>query len=210
MARGKHLWIAEADDLADPRFLSASVSASDESTALCFSDSVQVGTDDEMLARSYDYYYNEVDSDLFQQDFQLDGEKFIRSALAERNVILNVSSVLWSRATLASALDRVGGELEEYRLVGDWRLYLEALGQEGASISYVSEALNVHRRHPTSVTHAMDPEKHFGEVIAMHECALTIIGAVSDAEQRQNSYAQTLRVQFGLDEAGNAPLDRAA
>ena len=210
LARGKHLWIAEADDLADPQFLAETVSACTDSTVLCFTDSVQIGTDDEVLANSYDYYYKEVDSELFQQDFQLDGESFVRRALAERNVILNVSSVLWRRASLASALDRVGGELEDYRLVGDWRLYLEVLGQQGASISYVSEALNVHRRHPTSVTHAMDPERHIREVLAMHASALKLVGAASETEQRQKDYAQTLRTQFGLADQEETPLGRAA
>ena len=49
--------------------------------------------------------------------------EFARRFLAERNLILNASAVLWRRTALLAALERCGGELDRYRLAGDWRLY---------------------------------------------------------------------------------------
>ena len=207
LARGEHLWIAEADDLADSCFIQETVLASGDDTALCFTDSRQIGTDDELLATSYDYYYREVDKSLFGQDFKLAGSEFIARALAERNVILNVSSVLWRRAALESAMGSVGDDLASYKLVGDWCLYLEALSADKAQVSYVSASLNVHRRHPTSVTHALDAQRHLDEVLKMHERVRSLISADKPLQQRLEAYADTLRTQFGLDDA---PEQRAA
>jgi len=70
----------EADDLASPEFLSASVLQHKENTALSFTDSVQIDTDDKTLADSYFYYYKDVDSALFSRSFSLPGDSFVNRA----------------------------------------------------------------------------------------------------------------------------------
>ena len=101
----------------------------------------------------------------------------------------------------------VGDDLASYKLVGDWCLYLEALSADKAQVSYVSASLNVHRRHPTSVTHALDAQRHLDEVLKMHERVRSLISADKPLQQRLEAYADTLRTQFGLDDA---PEQRAA
>ena len=53
-------------------------------------------------------------------------------------------------------------------MAGDWRLYLEALALPGAKVAYEAEPLNVHRRHATSVTHALDADRHVDEIARCH------------------------------------------
>jgi hypothetical protein len=91
----------------------------------------------------------------------------------------------------------VGKELTDYSLVGDWRLYLESLDNLDCSVAYVDRALNVHRRHATSVTHALDLQQHFDEILAMHSCALGIVDHV-DIQRKQSKYESELRTQFKL------------
>ena len=206
LARGEFVWIAEADDLANERFLARSLAACGPDTLMSFTDSVQIGTEGERLAASYDYYYRTVDGALFERDFSLEGPEFVRRVLAERNVILNVSAVLWRRDALESALGNVGAGLARMRLVGDWRLYLEALGLPGARIAYVAEALNTHRRHASSVTGSLDVARHLEEIEAMHAHARLAFGTDAGLDVRVSAYVAELREQFGL---GAAPAPAA-
>lgn len=197
LSSGSHIWIAEADDLAKPEFLSRSIASFQHNTSFSFSDSEQIDGNDAFLAESYDYYFKEVDKDLFQTSFNMDGREFVNRALSVRNVILNVSSVLWDREHLSDTLHSLGKELTEYSLVGDWRIYLASLDNPDRSVAYVSESLNVHRRHASSVTRALDLQHHLNEVLAMHKCALEIIDR-SEIRQNQSEYELELRNQFNL------------
>jgi len=53
LVRGDLVWIAEADDWANSEFLKASVAQHTDDTALSFTDSNQIDTDDNLLAPSY-------------------------------------------------------------------------------------------------------------------------------------------------------------
>ena len=203
MVRGDLVWIAEADDWADPEFLTASVSSHGAKTAFSFTDSVQIDTDDKVLAESYFYYYKDVDATLFSQDFSINGDEFVARAMAVKNVVMNVSSVLWNRDVLQHGLEELGGELTSYKLVGDWRLYLQASLMPGCHVAYINQPLNTHRRHAQSVTHALDHELHFAEIQAMHRVvmdALPVNDRVKNGLQTDiDDYVSQLRVQFGLD-----------
>jgi len=202
MVRGDLIWIAEADDLADPDFLMASVGEHRQNVALSFTDSAQIDSHDKALANSYSYYYNEVDDSLFRTSFTIPGDEFVKRAMAVRNVIMNVSSVVWNRQSLQSALDALGDDLHDYKLVGDWRLYLEVLLRSNKDVTYVNRALNIHRRHPDSVTHALDLKQHLTEIQAMHQVVSESL-VTSDASREQlreemDKYVDELTTQFGL------------
>lgn len=172
LANGELLWIAEADDSAKPQLLSVLSEAFTENTALAFCDSVQIGGSGEHLSNSYQHYYASADPSLFLRDFNLDGQDFVVRVMAVRNVIMNVSSVLWDKSTLLACFDSIADELPNYQLVGDWRVYLEMLNMTDASVAFVADALNIHRRHNTSVTQTLDTEQHMNEISAMHRHVL--------------------------------------
>ena len=198
LCRGDYVWIAEADDLSDPLFISESLAAFDESTALSFTDSIQIGSDNELLAQSYNYYYRQVDEDLFSTDFRLNGPDFVKRVMSVRNVIMNVSSVIWRSEVLATALNEIGDELPDYKLVGDWRLYLEVLMCNKNSIAYLTSPLNTHRRHQKSVTHSLDHAAHLSEIQAMHLLVSELMPADTDMQDEMQAYINELRKQFKL------------
>jgi len=167
-ARAKHLWIAEADDSAAPEFLSALSAEFSDNTAMAFCDSKQIGINGEHLSHSYQHYFAKVDARLFSSNFNLDGREFAARAMAVRNVIMNVSGVLWNKATLAQCFDSIADELGSYHLAGDWRIYLEMLNLDNVSIAFVAKALNTHRRHAASVTGELEARQHVEEIAAMH------------------------------------------
>ena len=218
LVRGDLVWIAEADDWANPEFLKASVAKHTDNTALSFTDSNQIDTDNNLLAPSYSYYYDTVDASLFSRSFAMRGDAFVTRAMAVKNVIMNVSSVLWNRDDLEEGLEALGDDLTSYKLVGDWRLYLQALLTEGREVAYIHRALNTHRRHAESVTHALDHEKHLAEIQMMHQ---VVLENMSDNDPSRATlegdiaeYVDELRVQFGLssedDSAGDSEVERVA
>ena len=207
LCRGDTVWIAEADDLAAPTFLSRSLNAFKADTCFSFTDSAQIDGKGKQLAASYDYYYKLAHTDLFEQSFVLEGRDFVQQAMAVRNVIMNVSAVVWDHGYLQDTLNQVDDELMEYALVGDWRLYLACLDASDKSVSFVAESLNVHRRHATSVTHALDLQHHLDEILAMHQCAIDIVSSDTSSAgslaarhilSAQGRYESELRKQFKL------------
>jgi len=202
-SRGDYVWIAEADDLAEPEFIARSLEAFNENTALSFTNSKQIDTEDKVLATDYNYYYRLVDETLFQNDFRLEGEEFIRRAISIRNVIMNVSSVLWRQEILNESLDAIGDSLYDLSLVGDWRIYLEALGKKGRSVSYIADSLNVHRRHEGGVTQSLDAQAHLQEVKGIH----ALIAKLTDSDHTvitdMEYYIDELRTQFSKKSVNN-------
>ncbi|MBX2838306.1 MAG: glycoside hydrolase family 99-like domain-containing protein [Gammaproteobacteria bacterium] len=196
--RGDIVWIAEADDLSQPDFIARSLELFDDETVLSFSNSKQIGTDNEELAKDYNYYYRQVDPSLFHSDFRLNGKDFIQRAMSVRNVIMNVSSVLWSREALNTALETVGDDLFDMKLVGDWRLYLEVLSQSDANVAYVSDSLNTHRRHQESVTHSLDRTAHLNEIKRMHRLVNDLVESDFTIVQEMEAYVDELMEQFEL------------
>lgn len=197
-ATGDYVWIAEADDLADPQFLSSLVRLmhSDPKIELAFSDSRSIDADGAPVFASYKPYFSSIEPGALSRDEVFQGAAFAKRYLSVKNTILNVSSVLWRRDALTRTLQTCEKELSEFRMAGDWRIYLECLTNPAAMVAYVAEPLNVHRRHAQSVTHSLKAEKHVDEIMAIHRivrAALKIPKKIVDA---QTAYASEVRDQL--------------
>jgi glycosyltransferase involved in cell wall biosynthesis len=184
MATGDYVWIAEADDLADPALVQRLVARMQAAgSAIGFCDSRQIDGEDRPLGDSYRPYMNETGD--FDLPLDLTGEAFLHR-LAIKNVILNVSAVVFRRDALLAALDTVGEALQGYGVAGDWRLYTEICAA-GGGVSWLPDPLNTHRRHATSVTHALKTERHLNEIAAMQRYIADMIpldAATRDAQVR--------------------------
>ncbi|OYX27214.1 MAG: hypothetical protein B7Z10_00890 [Rhodobacterales bacterium 32-66-7] len=169
-AKGDYVWIAEADDLADPSFVARLVDRMQlAGSVLGFTDSRQMDETGTPLGASYRPYMNEIEPGLFDRPFDMDGREFLSRFLAVKNVILNVSGVIAHRQTLLDAFASVGDELYGFKVAGDWRLYAEICVREGSTVSWLPEPLNSHRRHKLSVTQALDVDRHLAEIERMQE-----------------------------------------
>src|SRR5262249_17490503 len=157
-----YLWIAEADDEADPDFLAtlAERLGGVPDVSLAFWDSRSVEAAGAPGWGGYGDCYRAGGARELRRDGDFPGGAFARRFLAERNLILNASAVLWRRSELLAALDRCGEELARYRMAGDWRLYVELLAASEGHVAYVASPLNVHRRHAASVTHRLTGKRH--------------------------------------------------
>ena len=199
MASGEFVWIAEADDLSDPAFLGTLLEPllRDPTIALAFSDSRAIDMDGALLGASYKSYFAEVEPGALSVSGVFGGREFVTRFLALRNLILNVSSVVWRRSVLIRTLDECQSELCDYRMAGDWRLYLQALLEPDAKIAYEAAPLNVHRRHAQSVTHALSAERHMSEIERVHHIAATLFGLSASVLHKQTLYQASVRLQLG-------------
>lgn len=184
-ARGDWVWIAEADDQAEPALLATLAArlatAPDVVMALCDSRSIDAAGDG--IWPDYQGYYASNGAGALAQDGLFPARDFAARFLRERNLILNASAVLWRRTALLEALRRCTTELEAYRMAGDWRLYLEVLGHSDGQVAWVAQPLNIHRRHAASVTGSLAPDAHLAEIARAQTAARKILGG---AESRQD------------------------
>jgi hypothetical protein len=168
LSTAEFIWIAKADDLSEPSFLSGLVAlmAADPSISMGFCDSKFL--DEAALHTGYKPFLSIVEPDATSRSEVFDGYEFISRFLSIKNLIPNVSSVLWRRDALMRALAGCQTELDHYHVVGDWRIYLECLSAPGAKLAFVSEPLNIYRPHPGGVTNSMDARQHLDEISDIH------------------------------------------
>lgn len=197
--RGELVWVAEADDISAPTFLATVVEAlSEGNAAFAFCDSWQLDEKGRRIGESYSSYCNDGrDDGRFNRDFVLPGGQFVSEHLSVKNTILNASAVVWRREALADALDAVGDSLDGYRVAGDWRLYVQA-GLASQAVAYVGRALNGHRRHGASVTHALDKERHLGEIVRIHHILEEAVTLDPSIIRAMRDYEAEVAAQFGL------------
>jgi glycosyltransferase involved in cell wall biosynthesis len=190
IATGDWIWIAEADDLCSPLMLArlAAAVAAARDPVLAFCDSRAIDEAGQTLSADYKSYYARTAPGLLAVDGVFEGAPFLRSHLAERNLILNVSAVLWRRSALLLALRRCETDLKRLRLAGDWRIYAEILAREGAQVAYVAAPLNHHRRHAQSVTARLSQTAHAAEIAYMHGVMARLVDADPALHQRQRRY----------------------
>lgn len=164
LAKGDLLWIAEADDSSTPEFLRDLASVMDQRTKLAFCDSSQVDSAGKKLGESYGFYFKDLSSNPMESSFSMEGPEFVRTTLAVKNVILNVSSALFDRATLLELFAESGDMIRSFKVAGDWFIYTALLSNPAAQVAYVHKSNNVHRRHASSVTHALARQRHLDEI----------------------------------------------
>jgi hypothetical protein len=165
MAEGEWLWIAEADDVAEPDFLSrlAWIATRQDNICFAFCDSRAIDEEGSQLWGDHKDYYRAEGAPL-EKSAVFQGQEFARRFLSVKNLLVNVSAVLWRREALISALDELMPSLRNMTLAADWKLYLHMLTRPNARVAYEAAALNGHRRHSRSVTRTVEPSKHLREI----------------------------------------------
>lgn len=192
IARGDLVWIAEADDLADQKFLERLIPFfNDPQVVLAFSQSKQIDENDKILANDYLSYTNDI-GDYWQEDYIIDGKEEIKRALCVKNTIPNVSGVLFRRNHLIQALNSAKEEMVKLKVAGDWALYLHlaTLGR----YAFKAESLNMHRRHVQSVTKITN---HLDEVVEVQRLARKLVYIEPGQKNKQLIYVENLNEHFG-------------
>jgi hypothetical protein len=159
------------------------------------------------VSASYKSYYSTVAPGALSRTGIFEAHEFVQRFLSIKNLILNVSAVVWRRRALLWAIDACRADLGNFRMAGDWRLYLQVLTAKGARVGYCSEPLNTHRRHAASVTHVLDPDRHVAEIAACHAFANSTFELNTELRQAQGNYLSEVKAQLGATSPLASPIE---
>ena len=208
LARGDLVWIAEADDLSEPDFLVRVAAAmSDPAVVMAYAQSKQIDITGRVCAENYFDYTRDVSEERWCKSYRTRGEEEIRTCLAVKNTLPNASAVLFRRSALRAALDRDLETICTYRIAGDWLTYLAVL--ERGDVAFVSESLNRHRRHVSSVTLSANAKSHLAEILRVQQWVARRYAPPSDSLRKAETYVRQLASYFQLDEADLAEVEAA-
>ena len=189
MARGDLVWIAEADDLADPGFLAALVGHfDDDAVVMAYSQSRSIDAEGTIITGDYLADLASIDPVRWTRSWVRPGSEELAESLAIRNTIANVSATLMDREALRAALDDLGDEIGDYRAAGDYAVYARLLTR--GLLAFEAGPLNSHRLHERSVTSGSYGRRTIEEVARVqHEIRARVtvspqVRAMADAHLR--------------------------
>lgn len=145
LARGRYVWIAEADDLAETTFLETCVALCEagKNVSFCFAGSKIVTETDAVSEKDINHWKHS--GGLRAACF--DGPQYARHNLYWKNYVINASAVLFSRE---AALRLAQSPFLAMRSCGDYLFWFE-MAMQGKVIE-VYETLNRFRQHAGKVT----------------------------------------------------------
>lgn len=175
LATAPYVWIAEADDAAEPELLARLLAVLEAHPQVGLVHCGFRRVDD--AGRALDdstTWWAEVDPARWRRDFVAPGREEL-GFLRQRNVIGNASGVVFRRALY----DAVGGADEGYRLCADWDLWIRMLAR--SDVGFVAAPLNVWRWHAGSVR-----ERSLPGAVEVREAdrVLATLGAVTGEDAR--------------------------
>jgi glycosyltransferase involved in cell wall biosynthesis len=174
MAKGSFIWIAEGDDSSESLFLETLLPAFNQpKVGLAFCASNRIGDSDEMISEFYlvnGHYENlGFKKERWFFDYTSNGIDEIRSAMAIRNTIPNVSAVLFRKEAFK---DVDFTYCDQLKVAGDWYIYVMIL--KNHELFYSREHLNIHRVHSDSIVarNKKMAEKTIPDYFEMHKLIL--------------------------------------
>jgi len=143
-ATGDYIWIAEADDSADPRFLETAMQKmeNNKNIVLFYSDSARMNQNNVRTAKTSQDWCDIWREHRWDNDFENNGESEIKDFLSANNTIVNVSGVVWKKIP---ELNDIFEEAKDFKIAGDWHIYSRVL--EYGDIAYSAKPLNYYRKH---------------------------------------------------------------
>ena len=163
-ARGSLIWIAESDDYCTENFLESLVDAfTDDAVELAFArtDFIQDG----LKTFTSDEYLSDITAFDWKKTFAVSAADFVEHALGVKNVIPNVSGVIFRKPELIR--EKFRDLWKSMKLCGDWLFYLDII--KGGVVCYNPNATNFYRIHKNSTSLKIQKQPRYyeeGQIIA--------------------------------------------
>lgn len=143
-ANAEWIWVAESDDLADPRFLETLVplAKSSPEVSLVYCDSQIMYTENGFATYTYAQLKKEIyKTSKWTEAYQQEGIAELNEFLKKGCTINNVSAVIFRKSYAKNVVSALSG----FRHHGDWMFYIEMAGK--GEIIYHPLPLNKYREH---------------------------------------------------------------
>ena len=126
----------------------------------------------------------------------MEGDKAAAHSFCIKNVIPNVSAVLFEASSLHAVLDRHIEHILTYRVAGDWLVYVLLLKQ--GRVAFTPASANAHRRHQNSVTLGSYNAAQLQEIRCMQAFVASEFPVTTEQTAAGRAYVEKLAEQFGL------------
>lgn len=162
-ATGDYIWIAEADDSSNERFLETAMAtfSKNPDQVLFYSDCLRINQNNTITAKTSQDWCDIWRNHRWAKDYTNSGKDEIINYLSANNTILNVSSVVWKNLP---ELTKIFEAAKTYKIAGDWYIYSKVLRL--GDIAYSAQPLNYYRKHDKgSVSTTINRSIEYKEVV---------------------------------------------
>jgi 2-polyprenyl-3-methyl-5-hydroxy-6-metoxy-1,4-benzoquinol methylase len=197
LAKGTYIWIAEADDSCSKNFLSETRKGfCTPEVVLSYCESRQIDENGHLLANNYLDYVADIGARHWLTPFVMDGDKEVAQSFSIKNVIPNVSAVMFEAQRLRTVLDEHIQSIQSYRVAGDWLVYVLLL--KNGRIAFSPLPANAHRRHQNGVTLGSFNEAQLQEIREMQAFVASEFEVSAEKSAVACAYTERLAEQFDL------------
>jgi glycosyltransferase involved in cell wall biosynthesis len=157
LAKGKYIWIAESDDVAESNFLSKMVPflSKFENVGLVFCNMKYINNRGEVIGDTDNWFKKYTNPETHFTKFN--GIEFCKKHLLRYNIIQNASGLLFKRDLVRNNINWIDTSL---RSSGDWKLWINIA--INSDIICVNEYLNYYRHHPNNTSSNLESLKSEG------------------------------------------------
>lgn len=192
-AQGDYVWIAEADDSCNIRFLETVVKGfQNKNVVLSYCESLTIDSENIVIMHDLREWIDIFNCHKWDRDYWNNGLAEIKETLCINNTIANASSVVFKNGDYEQILE----EAKQFELAGDWYVYMRII--ETGDICYFSDSLNYHRMHNKGVTLTINHQRDFDEIVRMQDYALNRYTISDDVKEKIFRRREEVRTRYGL------------
>ena len=193
LAKGDYVWIAEADDSCDKRFLETVMKGfDDEEVVISYCESLTIDENNVLLMGDLRVWIDIFNTGKWNENYVKDGKEEVAETMCINNTIANVSSAVIKNGDYFDILEGA----KEYKLAGDWYTYMNILKQ--GKIAYFKESLNYHRMQTQGLTLSTSHEREFDEIVRLQNFALENFNVTDEVKKKVYERRERERKRFGL------------
>ena len=193
VAQTDYVWIAEADDSCDSRFLETVMSGfQDEEVVISYCESLTIDEYNVLLMPNLREWIDIFKCGKWDENYIRDGVAEVAETMCINNTIANVSSAVIKKGDYHDILQGA----REYHLAGDWYTYMNILKR--GKIAYFKDSYNYHRMQTQGLTLSTKHEKEFEEIVRLQDFAINNFDISEEVLKKIYQRRERERIRFGL------------
>lgn len=192
-AKTDYVWIAEADDSCNERFLETVMQAFDDpEVVISYCESLTIDENNTLLMGDLRVWIDIFQTGKWNHNYVKDGKEEVAETMCINNTIANVSSAVIRNGNYTDILEQA----KSFKLAGDWYTYMNLL--KLGKIAYYRESLNYHRMQTQGLTLSTSHEKEFEEIVRLQDYALKNFDVSEDVKKKVFERREREKIRFGL------------
>lgn len=163
-ASGDYIWIAEADDSCNAKFLETLIRYfDDEEVVIAHCETLMMDSRNNVIMEDLREWIDFFKSGKWEESYIAQGVDELCSTMCINNTIANASGVVMKNGDYRSILEIAS----TFTLAGDWYFYTKIL--ERGKLAYHKESLNYYRYHEKGITLTVDKEREYQEICRIQD-----------------------------------------